>query len=112
MEAVILIEVAEESPRVLFYNERANTQAQRKEFDFLYEVRERVRIKEEVMKQRMALRYNKKMIKRNFTTNGVVLIQNNIGTQKSSEENLATKRPYKIVEVLSKGSYKVFDLQG
>ncbi|QHO20878.1 uncharacterized protein DS421_11g341790 [Arachis hypogaea] len=61
-----------------------------------------------------SLRYNQKMIKRNFTTNDFILIQNDIGIQKSGEGKLVANRkgPYKIVEVLGRGYYKVSDLQG
>ncbi|XP_025679782.1 uncharacterized protein [Arachis hypogaea] len=38
MEAIIPIEIAEESPRVVFYNEGANIQVQKDEFDLLPKV--------------------------------------------------------------------------
>ncbi|XP_072064463.1 uncharacterized protein [Arachis hypogaea] len=46
IEAMIPIEVNEESPRVRFYDEVGNIRAQKEELDLLPEVREQVRIKE------------------------------------------------------------------
>ncbi|XP_072090495.1 uncharacterized protein [Arachis hypogaea] len=56
VEAMIHIEILEESSRVIFYNEVVNTQAQKEELNLLLEVREQARIKEKVLKQRMSLR--------------------------------------------------------
>ncbi|XP_072066947.1 uncharacterized protein [Arachis hypogaea] len=74
METMILVEIEEGSPRIILYNEDSNSQAQRKELDLLPKVRERVQIKEEALKRRMALRYNRKVVQRSFTTNDLILI--------------------------------------
>ncbi|XP_016164660.1 uncharacterized protein LOC107607199 [Arachis ipaensis] len=79
MEAMIPVEVEEESPRVILYNEDTNSQTQREELDLLLEVRESARIREEVLKHRMALRYNKKVVRQSFATNDLILIRNDIG---------------------------------
>ena len=50
MEAMIPVEIEEGSPRMIFYNEDTNSQAQREELDLLLEVRERARIREEALK--------------------------------------------------------------
>ncbi|XP_072073878.1 uncharacterized protein [Arachis hypogaea] len=114
IEAMMPIEVNKESLRVRFYDEVGNIRAQTEELDILPEVREQARIKEEALKQRMALRYNKKAIKRSFATNDLPLIRNDIGTQKSSERKLAAnwKGSYKITKFLEKDYYKVSDLKG
>ncbi|XP_016196013.1 uncharacterized protein LOC107637075 [Arachis ipaensis] len=89
IKAMIRIEIAEESPRVRFYDEVNNVQAQKEELDLLPKVREQAWIKEEVLKQCMALRYNQKVIKRSFTTNDLILIRSDIRVQKSGERKLA-----------------------
>ncbi|KAL4293589.1 hypothetical protein AHAS_Ahas18G0143200 [Arachis hypogaea] len=111
---MIPIEVDEGSPRVIFYNEKINSQAQKKELNLLPKVREKARIREEALKRRMALRYNRKVIKQSFATNDLILIQNDIGAGKSGEEKLSAnwKGPYRVAEVLGKGYYKVANLQG
>ena len=70
---------------MILYNEDTNSQAQREELDLLPEVRERARIKEEALKRRMALRYNRKVVRQSFTTNDLILIRNDIGAGRSGE---------------------------
>ncbi|XP_025616902.1 uncharacterized protein [Arachis hypogaea] len=48
MEAIIHIEIGEESPRVVFHNEGANTQVQKEELDLLPEVGEKAQIRRSV----------------------------------------------------------------
>ena len=50
IEAMIPVEIEEGSPRVIHYNEEANSQLQREELDLLPKIRERVRIREEALK--------------------------------------------------------------
>ena len=50
-EAMIPVEIEEGSPRVVHYNEEANSQLQREELDLLPEIRERARIREEALKR-------------------------------------------------------------
>ncbi|XP_072074325.1 uncharacterized protein [Arachis hypogaea] len=114
IEAMILVEINEHSPRVRFYDEVGNIQAHKEELELLPEVKEQAQIREAVLKQRMMNRYNKKVIQRSFTPDDLVLIRNDIGVNKLGEGKLAAnwKGPYKIVEVLGKGYYKVSDLGG
>ena len=85
---MIPVEIEEESPRMILYKEDTNSQAQREELDLVPEVRERVRIREEALKHRMALRYNRKVIQRSIATNDLILIRNDIGAGWSGEGKL------------------------
>ncbi|XP_072062133.1 uncharacterized protein [Arachis hypogaea] len=61
IEAIIPVEVNEQSLRVRFYNKVGNLQAHKEELELLPEIREQVQIREEALKQRMTNRYNKKI---------------------------------------------------
>ncbi|XP_057757299.1 uncharacterized protein LOC130976443 [Arachis stenosperma] len=89
IEAMIPVEINEQSPRVSFYDEAGNIRGHKEELELLPEVREQAQIRGEALKQRMANRYNKKVIRRSFTPNDLVLIKNDIGVNKSGEGKLA-----------------------
>ncbi|XP_072071981.1 uncharacterized protein [Arachis hypogaea] len=112
IEAMIPVEINEKSPRVRFYDEVGNIQVHKEELELLPEVREQAQIREAALKQRMTNKYNKRIIRRTFTSDDLVLIRNDIGINKSGEGKLAAnwKGPYKISEVLGKEYYKVTDL--
>ncbi|XP_015953975.1 uncharacterized protein LOC107478346 [Arachis duranensis] len=114
MEAMIPVEINEQSPRVSFYDEVGNVQEHKEELELLPEVREQAQIREAALKQRMTDRYNKKVIRRSSTPEDLVLTRNDIGVNKFGDGKLAAnwKGPYKIREVLEKGYYKVADLNG
>ncbi|XP_072062216.1 uncharacterized protein [Arachis hypogaea] len=61
-EAMIPIEINEQSPRVRFYNDVGNVQAHKEELELLLEVREQTQIREVALKQRMATRYNQNVV--------------------------------------------------
>ena len=111
---MIPVEVKEGSPRTIHYSEEANSQLQREELDLLPEIRERARIREEALKRRMALRYNRKVVQQSFANNDLILIRNDIGTSRSGEGKLAAnwKGPYQVTKVLGKGYYRVSELEG
>ena len=96
------------------HDEIGNIQGHKEELDLLPEVREEAQIREAALKQKMTSRYNKKVIRRSFTPDDLVLIRNDIGVNKSGEGKLAAnwKGPYKINEVLGKGYYRVTDFDG
>ncbi|XP_072087008.1 uncharacterized protein [Arachis hypogaea] len=66
-EAMIPVEIGEQSPKVIFYDEVGNIQGHKEELELLPEIREQAQIREAVLKQRMTTRYNKKFIRRSFT---------------------------------------------
>ena len=102
------------SPRVIHYSEEANSQIQREELDLLPEVQERARIRVEALKRRMASRYNQRIVPRSFAENDLTLIRNDIGTTRPGEGKLAAnwKGPYRVIEVLGKGYYRLSELNG
>ncbi|XP_072088204.1 uncharacterized protein [Arachis hypogaea] len=112
VEAMIPVEVNMQSTRVRFYDEISNVQTHKEELELLPEVQEQARIREAALKQRMTNRYNKKVIRRNFALDDLILTRHDIGVNKSGQGKLAAnwKRPYKVIEVLGKGYYKVSDL--
>ncbi|XP_072073924.1 uncharacterized protein [Arachis hypogaea] len=114
IQAMIPIEINEQSLRVSFYDEVSNVQGHKEELELLPEVREQAQIREAALKHRMTSRYNKKVIRRSFAPDELILIRNDIGVNKSGEGKLAAnwKGPYKISEVFGKGYYKVTDLSG
>ena len=101
---MIPIEINEQSPRVTLQDEVGNIRGHKEELDLLPEVRENAQIREAALKQRMTTRYNKKVIRRTFAIDDLVLIRNDIGVNKSGEGKLAVnwKGPYKISEILEK----------
>ncbi|XP_016204606.1 uncharacterized protein LOC107645138 [Arachis ipaensis] len=88
IEATIPIEVSKQSLRVRFYDEVGNLQAHKEKLELLPEVREQAQIREAVLKQRMTSRYNKKVIRRSFASDDLVLIRKDIGVNKSGEGKL------------------------
>ncbi|XP_072066622.1 uncharacterized protein [Arachis hypogaea] len=112
IEVMIPVEINEQSPRVSFYDKVGNIQRHKEELELLSEVQEQAQIREVALKQRMTNRYNKKVIRRSFAPDDLILIRNDIGVNKFGDGKLATnwKGPYKIKKVLGKGYYKVTDL--
>ena len=62
----------------------------------------------------MAKRYNSSMVPRKFEEGDLVLRQVNIGLPTPGHEKLAAnwEGPYRIVEVLGEGAYKLSTLSG
>ncbi|XP_057760865.1 uncharacterized protein LOC130981281 [Arachis stenosperma] len=79
IEVMIPVEINEQSPMVNFYGEVDNVQGHKEELELLPEVREQAQIREAALKQRMTNRYNKKVIRKSFTADDLVLIRNDIG---------------------------------
>ncbi|XP_015969562.1 uncharacterized protein LOC107492997 [Arachis duranensis] len=61
VEAMIPVEVSEQSPRIIFYDKVGNIQGHKEELELLLEIREQAQIREATLKQRMTTRYNKNM---------------------------------------------------
>ncbi|XP_015963933.1 uncharacterized protein LOC107487750 [Arachis duranensis] len=78
IEVMIPVQVNKQSPRVRFYDEVGNLQAYKEELKLLPEVQEQTQIREAALKQRMTNKYNKKVIRRSFTLDDLVLIKNDI----------------------------------
>ncbi|XP_057723383.1 uncharacterized protein LOC130939282 [Arachis stenosperma] len=108
-DAVIPVEIGEPSPRLLLKGVEETV-----EKDLIEETREMAHLAEAALKQRMALRYNAKALKRKFEENDLVLRRNDIGPPTPGEGKLAAnwEGPYRIKEVIERGAYKLEKLNG
>ncbi|XP_057744769.1 uncharacterized protein LOC130962591 [Arachis stenosperma] len=104
LDAVIPVEIGEPSPRLLLKGVEEAV-----EKDLIDEAREMVHLTETAIKQRMALRYNTKVLKREFEPNDLVLRRNDIGPPTPGAGKLAAnwEGPYKIKKVMGKGAFKL-----
>ncbi|XP_072063918.1 uncharacterized protein [Arachis hypogaea] len=109
VDAVILVEIGEPSPRLLLAGVDEAV-----EKDLVDETREMTHLTEIALKQRIALCYNTKVLRREFEVRDLVLRRNDVGLPTPGEEKLATnwEGPYRIKEVLGKGAYKLERLDG
>nr|XP_025661286.1 uncharacterized protein LOC112756896 [Arachis hypogaea] len=109
VDAVIPVEIGEPSPRLLLAG-----MSEAVEKDLIEETREMAHLTETALKQRIAPRYNAKVLKRDFEERDLVLRRNDIGVPTPGEGKLAVnwEGPYRVREVLGKGAYKLERLDG
>nr|XP_025617259.1 uncharacterized protein LOC112709589 [Arachis hypogaea] len=109
VDAVIPVEIGEPSPRLLLKGVEEAV-----EKDLIEEAREMAHLTETALKQRVALRYNTKVLKREFEPNDLVLRRNDIGLPTPGEGKLAAnwEGPYRIKKVMGKGAFKLERLDG
>ncbi|XP_057738155.1 uncharacterized protein LOC130955332 [Arachis stenosperma] len=109
VDAVIPVEIGEPSPRLLLKGVEETV-----EKDLIDEAREIAHLTETALKQRMALRYNTKVLKREFEPNDLVLRRNDIGLPTPGEGKLAAnwEGPYRVKKVMGKGAFKLERLDG
>ena len=109
-EAVIPIELNVLSWRTgAETNFRANAGKLREELEFLDEVRSEAALKEAALKQKVAARYNKRVVPREFEVGDLVLRRN---MKNSDEGKLAAnwEGPYRIRMKTGTGAYELEDL--
>ncbi|XP_072076589.1 uncharacterized protein [Arachis hypogaea] len=104
VDALIPVEVGEPSPRLLLGGVEEVV-----EKNLVDETREMAHLSETTLKQRIALRYNAKVLKRSFELNDLVLRRNDVGLPTPGEGKLAAnwEGPYRIKEVVGNGAYKL-----
>ncbi|XP_015971480.1 uncharacterized protein LOC107494952 [Arachis duranensis] len=109
LDVVIPVEIGEPSPRLLLKGVEEAV-----EKDLIDEAREMAHLMETALKQRMALRYNTKVLKREFEPNDLVLRRNDIGLPTPGVGKLAAnwEGPYRIKKVMGKGAFKLERLNG
>nr|XP_025635517.1 uncharacterized protein LOC112729558 [Arachis hypogaea] len=109
VDAVIPVEIGEPSPRLLLKGVEETV-----EKDLIDEAREMAHLTETALKQRVALRYNTKVLKREFEPNDLVLRRNDIGLPTPGEGKLAAnwEGPYRVKKVMGKGAFKLEKLDG
>ncbi|PWG75145.1 hypothetical protein DF186_14180, partial [Enterococcus hirae] len=90
INAIIPVKIKKKSPKTILYSKETNPQLQKKELDLLSEIRKKTRIRKKTLKRRITSKYNQKIIQRNFTNNDLILIQNNIETNRPGEKKLTT----------------------
>nr|XP_025703715.1 uncharacterized protein LOC112805563 [Arachis hypogaea] len=104
LDAVIPVEIGEPSPQLLLKGVEEAV-----EKDLIDEAREMAHLTKTALKQRMDLRYNTKVLKREFEPNDLVLRRNDIGPPTPGAGKLAAnwEGPYRIKKVMGKGAFKL-----
>ncbi|XP_057723653.1 uncharacterized protein LOC130939578 [Arachis stenosperma] len=99
VDAVIPVEIGEPSPQLLLKGVEETV-----EKDLIDEAREMAHLTETALKQRIALRYNTKVLKREFGPDDLVLRRNDIGPPTPGEGKLAAnwEGPYRVKKVMEK----------
>src|SRR3954471_18306068 len=92
-------------------DEELNDEAMREELDMVEEIRTGSSLREAKLKQQIALRYNAKVIKREFEVGALVLRRN---MKDSREGKLAPnwEGPYRVYDKTENGAYYLEDLLG
>nr|XP_025677746.1 uncharacterized protein LOC112777556 [Arachis hypogaea] len=109
VEAVIPVENGDPSPR-----KTVGGNDKEAERDLIDEERNIAHVKELALKQRISLKYNHGVIRREFAADDLVLRRNDIGPPTPGEGKLTPnwEGPYRIKAVIGKGAYKLERLDG
>ncbi|XP_072071627.1 uncharacterized protein [Arachis hypogaea] len=109
VEAVIPVEIGDPSPR-----KTVGGNDEEAERDLIDETRSITHLRELALKQRISLRYNHGVIRREFAADDLVLRRNDIGPPTPGEGKLTPnwEGPYRIKAVIGKGAYKLERLNG
>ncbi|GAU39457.1 hypothetical protein TSUD_290230 [Trifolium subterraneum] len=111
-EAVIPVEIGEPSSRIEYPPEKdINDELLREELDLVEELRTGASLREATLKQKIAARHDKRVIKREFEVGSLVLRRN----QKDSREGKLAANwegPYRVRAKTENGAYHLEDLYG
>ncbi|XP_072072016.1 uncharacterized protein [Arachis hypogaea] len=109
VDVVIPVEIGKPNPRLLLGGVEEAV-----EKDLIDEAREKAHLLEAALKQRVALRYNGRVLNRNFEQGDLVLRCNDIRLPTPREGKLAAnwEGPYRMREALGKGAYRLERLDG
>ncbi|RDX79463.1 Retrovirus-related Pol polyprotein from transposon 17.6, partial [Mucuna pruriens] len=105
------VEIGEPSPRTALFDLTANEDELRANLDLLQETREIAHIKEYAVKAKVARRYNKRIIPREFQEEDLVLRKITI----AAEKNKLTPKwegPFRVAEKVGRGAYRLEHLEG
>ncbi|XP_025636239.1 uncharacterized protein [Arachis hypogaea] len=107
VDTIIPVEISEPSPRLLLGGVE-----EAMEKDLVDEAREMAHLSETALKQRMALHYNAKVLKKEFRQSDLVLRRNDVGLPTPGKGKLAAnwEGPYRVKEVLGNGAYRLEQL--
>ncbi|RDX60863.1 hypothetical protein CR513_60966, partial [Mucuna pruriens] len=108
-EAMILVEIGEPSPRTALFELGENEEELRANLDLLQEAREIAHIREYAMKARVARKYDRGVIPRNFEAGDLVLKK---VTQKIEKNKLTPcwEGPFRVIEEASQEAYRLENL--
>ncbi|RDX78443.1 Tf2-8, partial [Mucuna pruriens] len=105
-EVVIPVEIGEPSPKTALFEPTANEDELRANLDLLQEIREIAHIKEYAVKTRVARKYDRRVVYRDFQEGDLVLRKATLG----AEKNKLTPKwegPFKIAEKVGRGAYRL-----
>ncbi|GAU49854.1 hypothetical protein TSUD_129960 [Trifolium subterraneum] len=111
-EAVIPVEMREQSSRIEYpHKEDINDELLREELHLVEELRTGASLREATLKQKIAVRHDKRVIKREFEVRSLVLRRNQ---KDSRERKLAAnwEGPYRVRAKTENGAYHLEDLYG
>ncbi|XP_072066966.1 uncharacterized protein [Arachis hypogaea] len=108
-EAVVPVEIGDPSPR-----KTVGGNDEEAERDLIDKERSIAHVRELALKQRISLRYNHGVIKREFAPDDLVLRRNDIKAPTPGEEKLTPnwEGPYRIKAAIGRGAYKLERLNG
>jgi len=114
-DAVIPAEIGEPSWRTQNFSKDTNDAQLQEELDLLDERRITAHLRQETIRQRAALQYNKKVVPRRFSIGNLVLRRADIGNRRQQQQGKLAPNwegPYRVVDSTGKGAYKLETLDG
>ncbi|RDX77497.1 Tf2-8, partial [Mucuna pruriens] len=106
LEAVIPVEIGEPSPKTALFEPTANEDELRANLDLLQEIREIAHIKEYAVKTRVARKYDRRVVYRDFQEGDLVLRK---ATLRAEKNKLTPKweGPFGIAKKVGRGAYRL-----